>query len=330
MRAYSCRPLTGPGEAGRQAELHIVLLAPMNQAWKMEEKSILELADRHGLNLDPASLEANEMGLDYRVIIASTDSGDRWVLRIPRRAGLIEQAAVEAKVLKLVKPALTPAVPDWQIHSPDLIAYPLLPGAPGLTLDSSGSPVFHIDMSSHTYAESMGDLVYELHSISTDQASAAGVPTRSPDEVRSHWRSSIDKVAAEFTIDSALKARWSAWLDDDSYWPTWSVLTHGELYPAHTLVENDKITAVLDWTTAEVADPARDFVFFQSAAPPEVFERMVQRYIERGGRFWPRLKDHCVELMTLSPVSYGLYALETGEDDHRAAAQEALKPTAEE
>ena len=51
----------------------------MNQAWEMDEKSILDLAKRHGLTLDPASLEVNEMGLDYRVVIASTASGDRWV-----------------------------------------------------------------------------------------------------------------------------------------------------------------------------------------------------------------------------------------------------------
>ncbi len=43
------------------------------------------LAARHGLKLH-GPLTVNELGLDYRIVIATVDDGRRWVLRIPRRA----------------------------------------------------------------------------------------------------------------------------------------------------------------------------------------------------------------------------------------------------
>ncbi|AZN31181.1 aminoglycoside phosphotransferase [Flaviflexus salsibiostraticola] len=262
------------------------------------------------------------MGLDYRVVIGCAE-GQGWVLRIPRRPGLHAPSMVERRVLELVAPALSVPVPDWRIHTPELIAYPLLPGSPGLTIES-GEPIFHIDIASLVYAESMGDLLYELHAVNTDHAATTGVPVRSPEEVRAHWATTIEQVAGDFTIADALIDRWRAWLDDDSYWPGQSVLTHGEIYPAHTLIDGERITAVLDWTTAEVGDPARDFAIYHSIAPPAAFRAMADRYVTRGGEVWPRLEEHCIELMSTAPLSYALYALQTGDPDHRAAAQAGL------
>src|SRR5699024_8547272 len=82
-----------------------------------------------------------------------------------------------------------------------------------------------------------------------------------------------------------------------------SVLTHGELYPAHTLVEDERITAVLDWTTAAVGDPAKDLMFHQVSAPSEIFEVALQAYAEGGGRPWPGLARHCTEMFSAAPLA---------------------------
>jgi macrolide phosphotransferase len=290
------------------------------------EAEIRALAASAGLMLDDGPVRVNEMGLDFRVAIVRDTTGRHWVLRIPRRPDATARAQDEAAILRLVAPHLTPAVPDWQISRPDLIAYPLLPGEPGLTLDADGAPVWHLDMSSLRYARSLGDFLAELHGIDPDEATAAGVRTRSPDEVRPAGRTDNDRVAAEFELAPHLQDRWAAWLDEDSYWPRWSVLTHGEVYPAHTLVVEDRITSVLDWTTAAVDDPARDFAFHHSAASAEAFTATLQRYTERGGRVWPRLAEHCAEILSASSVAYGLFALETGVDEHRLAAAAQLNP----
>lgn len=290
---------------------------------------ILDLAAGHGLTLDPGSLRINEMGLDFRVALARTVTGEDWVLRIPRRPEVMDRAAVEGKVLQLVAPHLSAVVPSWRIHSASLIAYPLLPGEPGLELGDDGAPVWAVDVSASPFPESLGDLLAELHRVDRDDAAATGVAVRTPAEVRQAWRDDIERVAREFTVAGRLLDRWEAWLDEDSYWPDHTVLTHGEIYPGHTLIRDGGVSAVLDWTTASVGDPARDLMFHQATATPAAFQATVDRYVRGGGRVWPRLAEHCAEMFSATAVPYGIYALETGDETHRAAAAAQLNPPEE-
>lgn len=287
-------------------------------------RAIVELAAAHELSIDPASVRLNEAGLDYRVAFARAQDGTDWVLRIPRRPDVSAKLADERRILEFVRPALPVAVPDWRICTAQLVAYPLLPGKPGLTLDERGAPVWHIDPTSPAFARSLGKLIAALHRIDPQQARDAGLVVQSPSEVRARWRDDIARVAAEFTIQDALLQRWQAWLDDDSYWPSFSRFTHGELYPAHVLIDADEqILGVLDWTTAKVGDPALDFAYQAAFAGPS-FELTVQAYAEEGGVVPPRLADHCAELFAAGPVLYGVFALTTGRAEHRAAAAAAL------
>lgn len=293
---------------------------------ELSQPQILQLAAEHDLELDPRSLRVIEMGLDFRVVIAQDTAGEKWVLRIPRFAGVMQRAAVEARLLHLVKDHLDIAVPDWRIHSEHLIAYPLLPGEPGLELDQKGEPVWLAEISSTEYAQSLGALLAQLHQIPVELASGTGVTVHNPEQTRTAWHADVAKVTAEFTVAPALLDRWRKWLADDSYWPEHSVLTHGEIYPGHTLVKNNQITGVIDWTTAAVGDPARDLMFQQAMATPEAFQVTVDRYRQNGGTIWPRLAEHCAEMFATSPLGYGLYALETGSDTHLAAAAAGLNP----
>ncbi len=291
--------------------------------------TVHRIAAEHGITLDPTTITVNEMGLDFRVAIARTVTGDSWVLRFPRRPDVLDRAEVEERLLRVVAPHLSPAVPDWRIHTADLIAYPLLPGEPGLTLTDQGDPQWHTDVSSDAYADSLGDFLAQLHGIDPAEAAGSGIAVRTPEQVREKWREDIARVTAEFTVADHLTARWDAWLAEDSYWPSWSVLTHGEVYPAHTLVTDDAITSVLDWTTAAVGDPATDFMFHRVTASPNAFEQTLTRYGAGGGRIWPRLAEHCTEMFSANAVGYGLYALETGDPTHREAAAAQLNPPPE-
>lgn len=293
-----------------------------------EPAGVIRLAADHGLDLAPDSLEFIEMGLDFRVVLARTTAGSDWVLRIPRRAEVMVRAAVEARVLRLVAPRLDAAVPDWRIHTGDLIAYPLLPGEPGLEM-VDGEPVWQVDVSAPDYAESLGELLSQLHGTDPIEASTTGAPVRTPDYFRQAWREDIERVSREFTVAGHLLDRWEAWLSEESYWPDHAVLTHGEIYPGHTLVRDGRISGVLDWTTATVGDPARDFMFHQATASPGAFELTVERYVAGGGRVWPRLAEHCAEMFSANPIAYGLYVLDSGDETHREAAAAQLNPPAE-
>lgn len=288
---------------------------------------IAALAASHGLTVDPASVRINEAGLDYRVAHARDDTGADWVLRIPRRRELAAGARTESLLLDLVRDRIDPAVPDWRVRADDLIAYQLVPGHPALTLEE-GEPVWHVELDSQRFARAYGTLVGQLHAVPVDAVVAAGLPNPTVEEVRAARREEYDRVADAFTVAPALREQWEAWLDSATGWPDHTAFTHGELYHAHILINDDEaITGVLDWTTAGFGDPARDLMFQAGFAPQAAFETFLAAYEEAGGQVWSGLADHCAALLSFGPVGHGLYALQTGEAEHRAAAQAALNPT---
>ncbi|HLU66744.1 MAG TPA: macrolide 2'-phosphotransferase [Kofleriaceae bacterium] len=285
---------------------------------------LLELAARHGLELDPGSLEINEAGLDYRVAFARARDGTDWVLRVPRRPDVSAKLGEERRILEFVAPRLSVAVPGWQVCSDELVAYRRLPGAPGLTLDDSGQPVWHVDPSSPELAAALGRLIAELHAMDREAAAASGVPVLSPDQVRDQWRSRLATMRGEFDIAPHLASRWEAWIDRDELWPAVTVFTHGELYAAHVLLEEPgRIVGVLDWTTARVGDPAVDFTY-QHMMGPAAFEGTVQAYLAAGGAPQPHLAERCAELAAAAPLVYGAFALESQDRQHRATAARML------
>lgn len=297
------------------------------QTESSDTESIRELAATHGLDIDSETITINELGLDFRVAIAEASDGDSWVLRIPRRADVTARASVEGRFLASIAPHLSVAVPDWRIHTRELIAYPLLPGEPGLTLDDQGQPHWHFDVEAPTYADSLGDFLAELHAVEPHVVESSGIEIYTPADVRERKRADIAQVVAEFEVARALQERWRAWLDDDRYWPEETVVTHGEIYPAHQLMVGTEIVGVLDWTTAMIGDAARDFVFHQASVSPQAFDATVRRYVERGGKARPLLAEHCAELFSTSAVDYGLYALQTGDPEHTQAAAAQLNPS---
>ncbi|MFI2214773.1 macrolide 2'-phosphotransferase [Streptomyces sp. NPDC020141] len=293
---------------------------------------VIALAAAHGAHLSARGATVNEAGLDYRVVMASDATGRRWVLRVPRRADVSEGMAAETRVLGLVAPVLAEdgvAVPDWRIRSPELIAYPALPGAPGLTLTDTGEPVWHMDPADADYAGHLGRLLARLHSITPEQAGTAGVEVRTSAQVRQAWRDDIARVSDAFTVSPALTEAWQAWLEDDTCWPGQTVMTHGEIYPAHVLFDEDgTITGVLDWTTARVDDPARDLSAQYGAAGEKMLQATLTAYEQAGGDVHPGLAARAKRLWDASPIGYALYALTTGVEADLATAAVMLNPEA--
>ncbi|MGB3287467.1 macrolide 2'-phosphotransferase [Mycolicibacter algericus] len=290
----------------------------------------IALAASHGLNLVSRGARVNDAGLDYRVVMASDEGGRRWVLRLPRRADVVAGMAAEARVLGLVGPVLAAdgiAVPDWRIRSPELVAYPALTGAPGLTLNDDGGPDWHMDPASPDYAVRLGRLLARLHSITGEQAAAAGVEVRTPEQVRQSWRDDIAEVRSEFTVAPELAEAWQGWLADDTCWPDQTVMTHGEIYPAHVLLAEDgTLVGLLDWTTARVDDPARDLAAQYGAAGEEMLQATLAAYAQAGGQVRPGLAAQTRRLWHASSIGYARYALTTRVEGDVAAAAAMLNP----
>lgn len=294
-------------------------------------ETVIALAGTHGLALTARGATVNEAGLDYRVVMADDDEGRRWVLRVPRRPDVADGMAAELRILDLVAPVLAAdgvAVPDWRVRSPELIAYPALPGAPGLTLSDAGEPIWHLDPASTGYAARLGRLLARLHSIGGDDALAAGVEVRLPEQVRQGWRDDVARVSEAFAVAPALLGAWEEWLADEDCWPDRTVMTHGEIYPAHVLLDSGgAVTGVLDWTTARVDDPARDLSAQVGAGGEDALAVTLEAYAAAGGHVHPGLARQARCLWGASPIGYGLYALTTGAEQDRAAAAALLNPS---
>jgi aminoglycoside phosphotransferase (APT) family kinase protein len=303
----------------------VLCVEVVNQAADLSSE-IVALTARHGLGVEPGSVRVNEAGLDYRVAFARASDGAEWVLRIPRRPDVSAKLAEERKILEFVAPRLSVAVPRWDVSSPELIAYRRLPGEPGLTLDATGAPVWHFEPSSPEFAAALGQLIAELQRVSTDAAREAGVPVKSVREVREAWRADFESVRTEFEIGAQLLERWAAWFENDALWPDSVAFTHGELYAAHVLIDTpSRIVGVLDWTTAKVGDPAVDFTY-QHMMGPAAFEATVNAYLAAGGRAHPHLAERCAEITAAAPLAYGVFALKSGDPQHRASAVAQLDP----
>lgn len=303
-----------------------------NQEFSRSENQRLEelqtIARKNELQLDSTRIDFNESGLDFIAAFADDEDGAPWVLRIPRRPDVAESAVYEYQALRLIRSHLPVAVPDWRIHTPELIAYPLLKGTPAATIDQEAKQyLWHIDHQSlpTAFTQSLAEALAALHHIGYDEASQAGIRVMGPDQLRPSLAGKMETIRREFGVSPALWERWQQWLSDESYWPRHTALIHGDLHPGHMVVdESHRVTGLLDWTEAEFADPAVDFVAYYAVFGEQALTDLLERYRQAGGRVWPRILDHIKELQSAYPVFIGLFAIKSGLEEYKQMARQTL------
>ncbi|MBX3145237.1 MAG: macrolide 2'-phosphotransferase [Gemmatimonadales bacterium] len=286
---------------------------------------ILGLARRHGLDVAEI-LDINELGLDFRVATGVDRAGTRWMLRIPRRPDVLPKIAREARTLRFLAPRVPFALPDWRVVGSDLVAYPRLDDRTAMAIDGvTWAPTWQIDPESDRFPESLAKALVALHSVPTDAAIDAGLPHSSSPRAREAIRRDLETVAQAFTVARSLRNRWQAWLDDDTSWPEFATVVHGDLYVGHVLVDSDdRVTGMIDWTEAEVGDPSIDFCGHLTAFGSAGLEQLVTAYQRYGGRTWPRMVHHITERTAAAPIKYALFALASGDARHLDAVKAQL------
>lgn len=274
---------------------------------------LFALAHRHGLSLRAEGARLDTSGLDFLALHADDPGGVRWIVRAPRRPDVIASAAAEATVLAIVHPRLPVAVPDWRVHTPELIAYPRLGGTPAVTIDT-GAPVWNVidpAAPSDVFLDSCADVLAALQAIPADVLPPALVDA-SLDVARARLDRAAQLARDLIEPSAAMWARWQRFLAGDT-WPDHLALTHGDLHPGHMLLDDaGRITGVLDWTEARVTDPGVDLAMFAGCFGRAALERLVPRFERRGGRTWPRLVDHALERWAMFPALGAEWAHRTG------------------
>lgn len=203
-------------------------------------------------------------GLPIRVVESSgTDNvtfrvGDDLAVRLPRTAG--NQGQVEKDLTWM---------PRLASHLPLAVPEPLAIGEPGADYPFTwgvyrwleGEP-FRLDqLDPVAAARDMAEFIRSLQTVDTtgapvppDDPFSRGTPLAPRDEL---FRTALDELRDEFDTGLVLAA-WEASLA--ATWdgqPTW---IHGDLMPGNVLVADGKLSAVIDFGTAWVADPAGDLL----------------------------------------------------------------------
>nr|WP_284696713.1 phosphotransferase [Escherichia coli] len=117
-----------------------------------------------------------------------------------------------------------------------------------------------------------------------------GMLIRTPTQARQKVADDVDRVRREFVVNDKRLHRWQRWLDDDSSWPDFSVVVHGDLYVGHVLIDNtERVSGMIDWSEARVDDPAIDMAAHLMVFGEEGLAKLLLTYEAAGGRVWPRL-----------------------------------------
>ena len=190
--------------------------------------------------------------------------GDELTVRLPLTAGGADDIAWEARWLPFLAPALPVRVPTvvatgkpaegypwrWSVHEwltgttpvegdvPDVLAHDLAALLDAMRdLDPAGGPPAY-----------RGGLL-----------AAVDAEMRAAMEALRHTDEPFDPAAIAASWAESLDA--PQWTDT----PRW---LHSDLMPSNLLLEGGRLTAVLDWSTAGVGDPACDLIPAWNLLPP--------------------------------------------------------------
>lgn len=291
---------------------------------------IIEIAKKHNLILKTETIRINESGLDFQVAFGQDESGTDWVLRLPRREDVMSRIEAEKQALDLVNQYETSfQAPNWAVYTDELIAYKKLDGVPAGTIDHNiGNYVWEIDINNvpESFHKSLAGVLAELHSLPGDKAAELGLVVQTPEEARMLMKQRMDDVKAKFGVGKNLWNRWQAWINDDEMWPKKTGLIHGDVHAGHTMIDKEaNVTGLIDWTEAKVTDISNDFVFHYKAFGEEALDELIMAYKEAGGYFWPKMKEHIIELVAAYPVSIAEFAMISGIGEYVQMAKKVLE-----
>jgi aminoglycoside phosphotransferase (APT) family kinase protein len=181
--------------------------------------------------------------------------GEEYLIRIPR----IQWATKNTEKEYLWVPKIAPFI-SVPISSPIFIGnagdgYPWQWTI--VQWNTGENPVFEVNNQYHALALDLANFLNELHKIKIDDApeSRRGVDlnTRNRETLEA-----MDSLDNKFNIEE-IKALWSDLCNTTAYnqKPVW---VHGDFLPGNILMENNRLSAVIDFSDLGVGDPACDLI----------------------------------------------------------------------
>ncbi|MBD7938958.1 macrolide 2'-phosphotransferase [Cytobacillus sp. Sa5YUA1] len=294
----------------------------------MDKQEVKRLADKHGLIIDEEKIKINESGMDFLVAHVVDKKNNQWILRIPRREDSMTRSKQEHAVLEVLYKHTGIKAPHWKVFTNDCMAYKQLDGLPAGTIDHEiQNYVWSFDKESDLtrYHETLGATLAELHRTPISYVEDTGIKIFNSSQAKEEMSSRMNKVKEIYGVSDELWARWQKWLANDHLWPNHTGLLHGDVHPGHILVNKEKeVTGLIDWTEVAVGDVSIDFTSHYLIFGGEGLDVLISAYEKAGGRTWPFMKEHIIELVSAAAVGVAEFAQLSGLEEMEKMAKTML------
>lgn len=239
--------------------------------------ALAALANAAVPGLQPVAVgQPDVTGMDFDVAVVTDDRDRRWVVRAPRRAAASAVLDIERSLLPLLANRLPVPVPRPAGYAalPEggrAVVYRYLDGEPLDTGRLEPGP----GLAAH-----LGRVLAALHDTPPDLLDDVGLPTYDADEYRRRRMAEVDRAATTGAVPTSLLSRWEKALERVSQWRFAATLVHGDLAGEHVLVDAGRVSGIVDWDEARVADPADDLAFVTVGTSAAALDTVLEAYAQ--------------------------------------------------
>ncbi|MCD1571875.1 phosphotransferase [Agromyces mediolanus] len=163
-------------------------------------------------------------------------------------------------------------------------------------------------------AESVGLAIAAVHNLPTGFIGEAGLPRRTPGEVRDEVVALVGRATDTGHLPAALLRRWEEATDDESLWRFQPTVVNGQLSADSFLVLEDTVTGIVGWSELGQGDPAVDLHWLLTARGGSA-ERALETYLlAREGGADPHIPQRALLYGELELARWLLHGVEQRDD----------------
>jgi aminoglycoside phosphotransferase (APT) family kinase protein len=227
--------------------------------------------------------------------------GDALTVRLPLTAGSVKDLAREARWLRELAPTLPVTIPAVVASGEPGEGYPW-PWAVHEWIDGD-TPVEGRLASPELIARDLAGFVKALRSATVEGGPAAyrGVPLATVDEETRQAFEELRLTDEPFDIDLAT-AVWEEALATPQ-WTGPACWLHSDLMPSNLLVSGGKLTAVLDFATVGIGDPACDLIPAWNLLPSTA-RQLFRDLVEADSAMWRRGRGWALSMAVIQLPYY--------------------------
>lgn len=250
---------------------------------------------------------------DFDVVVVKDATGERWVVKAPRRASAGAAMEAELGLLRALGRAHDAGLIEFDVPRPvgSVALGKAEPGRAVVYSELRGSPLSLAEVEPGPgLAASIGRALAQLHELPVALVEDQGLPSYDAQEYRSRRLAELDAGVQTGLVPPRLADRWERHLENVAWWRFEPTVVHGDMGEHQLLIREGIVAGVVDWVDARVADPADDLAWLAASAPQDVLESVMEAYtMGRRELRDPHLADRArlaSELALLRWMMYGV------------------------